>query len=145
MTDTNKGTVAMWVALLRADYAAKGAAVDAHMLLALVNDRDRLAGELAEARKWAKDAIFFDSEYVKAVGQRADEIAAENAAARKTIDGMLSEMDNFQVWFVETIDEWKGLYPPNSIGAFQFFAGALADKITKIRAALAQANKTDDV
>ena len=45
----------------------------------LTADRDRLAGELAEARKWAKDAIFFDSEYVKAVDERANEIVAENA------------------------------------------------------------------
>ena len=85
MTDITREAVEARVALLLSDYAADGAAVDAGMLLELVNDRDRLAEKLAEARKWARDAIFFDSEYVKAVDQRANEIAAVNAILRRRL------------------------------------------------------------
>lgn len=51
--DINKGAVAMWVALLRADYAAEGAGFDADLIEALAArvakaeaDRDRLRAAL---------------------------------------------------------------------------------------------------
>ena len=120
------------------------------MIAEAERERDRLAEELAEARKWAKVAIFSDSEYVKAVDQRADEIAAENAtltadlaAARETIEGIRGALQ----CMIE-------LYQHANYGAFENGVtdptgsidegNVIASRIYhKARAALAKANKTE--
>ena len=173
MTDITREAVEARAALLRSDYAADGAAVDADMLLALVNDRDRLAtnlghwrteigklhskvdrlttdrdrlaGELAKAMKWAKDAIFSDSEYVKAVDQRADEIAAENATLTADLVAARNAATDAASSLAAAISLLRrgGKKATPSDKMFEQMLLDYEAALNRTRAAFAQANKTE--
>ena len=76
MTDITREAVEARAALLRSDYAADGAAFDADMLIALLNERDQLNRELA-----CQDALIKD--HLATIMAKDNQIDAETFRAEK--------------------------------------------------------------